>query len=215
MEPVSKKRVFAYFDGSNFYHHLKENYGVKNINFYEISNQVLDPSVESLQQIKYYNSPINQQDDPAGYAKQLKFFGRLRSTPLVQVLLGNLRKRPLNKININCLNCGFQRAESIQCPVCKKLIDVRNCFRYSEKGVDVQLAIDLLLDAMNNKYDVAFLFSSDADFVPAIHHIVKKLKKDVMYCHFPKPRTDALRIACSESRQITQDMVDKAVIDTF
>ena len=209
-----KKRVYVYFDGSNFYHHLKDNYGIRKLDFYEIANQILDSANESLQQIKYYNSPVSQQDDPVAYANQNRFFAKLRSNPLIKVFLGNLRKRPLKKINMNCPKCGYQQANAIQCPVCKAPIDVMSCFKYSEKGVDVKLAVDILLDALNNKYDVAFLFSSDADFVPAIDHVIKKLKKDVIYCHFPKPRTDALRIACSDSRLITKEMIDASEIQT-
>ncbi|MCA9501887.1 MAG: NYN domain-containing protein [Myxococcales bacterium] len=37
-----------------------------------------------------------------------------------------------------------------------------------EKGVDVMIAVDLVLGAVNDVYDVAYLLSADADFVPAI-----------------------------------------------
>lgn len=37
-----------------------------------------------------------------------------------------------------------------------------------EKGVDVMLAADLILDAVYEKYDDAYVFSSDTDLVPAI-----------------------------------------------
>ena len=37
-----------------------------------------------------------------------------------------------------------------------------------EKGVDVRLAVDMIMDAYSNRYDDAILLSGDGDFVPAI-----------------------------------------------
>jgi uncharacterized LabA/DUF88 family protein len=48
--------------------------------------------------------------------------------------------------------------------------------RLVEKGVDVALAIDLLALAWEGAYDVAIVFSGDADFVGAIEHVMKKGK---------------------------------------
>ena len=47
----------------------------------------------------------------------------------------------------------------------------------TEKGVDVKLAIDLLINAYNNNYDIAILISNDADFIPAIEEVQKLNKK--------------------------------------
>ena len=41
---VDKKRVIAYYNGSNFYHALKSNYGITNVNFLEITNQTIEES---------------------------------------------------------------------------------------------------------------------------------------------------------------------------
>lgn len=42
---------------------------------------------------------------------------------------------------------------------------------YHEKGVDVNIAVDLLVGAYENYYDTALLISSDTDLVPAIQRI--------------------------------------------
>ena len=116
----------------------------------------------------------------------------------------------LNKIHINCPVCGHQKADCLKCPKCGKDIDINRCFKHTEKGVDVKLAINMLLDALNDNYDAAFLFSADADYVPAIKHIIKKLKKDVVYCYFPGNRTVELMQTCSGKRLITLEMVEKS-----
>lgn len=52
-----------------------------------------------------------------------------------------------------------------------------------EKGVDVQMAIDLVIGAVENLYDIALIVSSDTDLIPAIKYI--KLKgKTVEYVGF-------------------------------
>lgn len=45
-----------------------------------------------------------------------------------------------------------------------------------EKGVDVQLAIDLVIGAVENCYDIAIIVSSDTDLIPAIRYIKSKGK---------------------------------------
>lgn len=46
-----------------------------------------------------------------------------------------------------------------------------------EKGVDVQIAIDLVIGAVENLYDTAIVVSSDTDLIPAIKYIRSKGKK--------------------------------------
>jgi len=48
-----------------------------------------------------------------------------------------------------------------------------------EKGVDVLIAVDLVRLAAENKYDVAILFSGDADLVPAIETVQEVYHKEV------------------------------------
>lgn len=207
---AEKKKVIAYYDGSNFYHHCIENYGIKGLNFFDLTNRILDLAKEDLIQIKYFNCPVNQQEDSQKYADQQRFFNSIRRTPLTQLLFGKLVKRYLKKININCPTCGHQRADGINCPQCRRELELRRIFKYTEKGVDVKLATHLLLDGITNKYDMALLFSSDADYCPAIKHIVRVLGKEVVYCHFPIPKTSELMQVCSDNRLITKEVIEEA-----
>lgn len=45
---------------------------------------------------------------------------------------------------------------------------VRGGDKPREKGIDVQLAVDLVLGAVQDEYDVAVVFSGDSDLLPAI-----------------------------------------------
>lgn len=209
---MAKKRVHAYFDGSNFYHLANKNYGISKIKFDVFTNQLLKINSEKLTKIQYFTAPVNQQESPEAYSGQQKFFHNLRNTSLMDLHLGKLVRRKLNKINVVCSKCGTQKSESLNCPKCDKTIDLKNTYKSTEKGVDVHLATNLLLDAITDKYDLALLFSGDADFCPAINHIIKKLGKEVVFCHFPTPKTNELIQCCSESRLITKEMIKKSLL---
>jgi len=56
-----------------------------------------------------------------------------------------------------------------------------------EKGIDVKLATDLIVGAIDNKYDTAVIVSSDTDLVPAIDWIRNRMKKRVEYVGFSIP----------------------------
>ena len=56
--------------------------------------------------------------------------------------------------------------------------------RSREKGIDVKLAADLIIGAMDDKYDSAILVSSDTDLVPAIDIVRHRFKKKVGYIGF-------------------------------
>lgn len=66
-----------------------------------------------------------------------------------------------------------------------------------EKGVDVKLAVDLVLSAYERDYDIAILVSNDADFVPAII-AAQKLGKRIKHISFPKRASYHLMQACDE-----------------
>ena len=173
---------------------------------------MINIDAEELKRIRYFVAPVNQQECPEMYSKQQKFFAILRKTPLLDITFGKLVSRPLNKININCPGCGIQSAEELQCPECSNKVKLNNTFKTTEKGVDVSLAIHLLLDALSNKYDMALLFSSDADFCPSIKYILKELGKEVIYCRFPNLRTSELIRCCSETRVVSRDIVESSAV---
>lgn len=71
----------------------------------------------------------------------------------------------------------------------------------AEKGVDVKLAVDLVVNAYKNNYDIAVLVSNDADFIPAIQEVIN-LGKEVYYVGFPKMKSYHLNKVCSKTIKI-------------
>ena len=71
----------------------------------------------------------------------------------------------------------------------------------AEKGVDVKLAVDLVVNAYKDKYDIAILVSNDADFIPAIQEALN-LNKEVYYVGFPKMKSYHLNKVCSKTIKV-------------
>ena len=66
-----------------------------------------------------------------------------------------------------------------------------------QKGVDVDLATDMVMFACRNYYDTAILVSGDGDFIPAVEK-VKDMGKRVEVACFENTINDGLRITADE-----------------
>ena len=75
---------------------------------------------------------------------------------------------------------------------------------YHEKGVDVKLAVDLLVGAYDNLYDTAIVVSSDTDLIPAMLK-VKHLGKSVEYIGFAHQPSLAMTRHATLSRFMIRD----------
>ena len=104
-----------------------------------------------LIKINYYIAPLNQKTHPKQYLEQQKFFDGLNKIDKLNIILGRLEKR-------------------------KRDGEVF----YVEKASDVNLALDLVLDAEKEIYDEAYLISNDGDFSGAVK-AVKDFGKIVVY----------------------------------
>ena len=70
---------------------------------------------------------------------------------------------------------------------------------HHEKGVDVRLAVEMIKFARENKYDIAYLVSSDTDFVVAIEEI-QAFGKKVQYVGIPKGQSYGLSSVADDVR---------------
>ncbi len=73
-----------------------------------------------------------------------------------------------------------------------------------EKGVDVQIAVDILVAAYENLCDRIYLVSSDTDLIPAIQKAQEK-GKSVIYVGFSHQVSKALVSSCKETQTLTED----------
>ena len=106
---------------------------------------------KELIKINYYIAPLNQKTHPKQYLEQQKFFDELRKIDKLNIILGRLEKRKRDG----------------------KIF-------YVEKASDVNLALDLVLDAEKGIYNEAYLISNDGDFSGAVK-AVKNFEKKIIY----------------------------------
>lgn len=89
----------------------------------------------------------------------------------------------------------------------KKGYLMKNDGIYHEKGVDVQLAIDIVIGAYDDIYDTAIVISSDTDLIPAIKK-VKSLGKKIEYIGFAHQPSLAMVAHATLSRLIFKEELE-------
>ena len=108
-------------------------------------------------------------------SRQNKFFSELKKENW-QLRTNKLKTR-IEKIIVDARMQNYEKLKSINI---QEIVYERK----REKGIDVMLAIDLIVGAVEDIYDMAIIVSSDADLLPAIEWIRKTKNKQVMYVGF-------------------------------
>lgn len=170
----SSTRVIVLIDGSNFYHRLEE-IGVYN-------------------QLKF------------DYYQFANHLSRGRKIVWRNYYVGVVRARPDDKKaqelrrNQQKLFATLRKAEfSLYFGYLLK-----SDKKYHEKGVDVNIAVDLLVGAYEDQYDTAILVSSDTDLLPVILK-VRQLGKKVEYVGFGHKPSLAMIANCDFSKLLDKE----------
>lgn len=80
--------------------------------------------------------------------------------------------------------------------------------KFFEKGVDVRLAVDIVILAQAKKYDAAIIISSDTDLIPAMQ-AAQRMKREIVHVGFEhQPSLSLIRYA-NRSRLITRSEAEK------
>jgi len=79
---------------------------------------------------------------------------------------------------------------------------------YHEKGVDVQIAVNLLIGAYENLYDTAILVSSDTDLIPALAK-ARSMKKKIEYIGFSHKPSYGLITHSDIRRLLTKEDIEQ------
>jgi uncharacterized LabA/DUF88 family protein len=104
-----------------------------------------------LVKINYYIAPVGL-NKPEMYAEQQRFLEKLKKIDKLRIIFGRLEKRKRD-------------GETY----------------FVEKATDVNLALDIVLDAQANEYDEALLISNDGDFSGAVKAATRRFSKKVAY----------------------------------
>jgi len=79
---------------------------------------------------------------------------------------------------------------------------------YHEKGVDVRLAVEMIRFARQNKYEIAYILSSDTDLVPAIEE-VQSIGKEVQYIGISKGQSFGLSKTANDVRLLRLEEIEQ------
>ena len=147
-------RACFYIDGFNIYHAVDDlgEQTLKWLNMRALAEALIRPQSETIAAVYYFSAFADFLPDAKKRHEQ--YIAALQAAG-VQVVLGNFKKKQLHAW---CDGPGHPR---------KKII--RDS--HEEKESDVNLALYLLRDAYEDRYDIAYVISSDSDLVPAMRMV--------------------------------------------
>ena len=160
-------RVTFYVDGFNFYYGLRTKKRTDRnwqlaywIDTVKLFGQFLSPN-QTLEKVIYFTaSPLNKDKNN----RQGAFLNA---------------NKLLNENKFEIVR-GMYLKKIVECPSCKYAIS-----RPEEKKTDVNLAIRMISDCVDDKTDVVVLVSGDSDLLPPIEFIQKKYSQKKIRIYFP------------------------------
>ena len=172
------KKVLVQFDGSNFYNKVKKISPQTHLTNFDYAGLAQSLVKGSDPHIIYYVGEIRQYE---GNRKSETLYANQ------QKLFTNLRNQNIEiKLGYLLMSDG----------------------KFHEKGVDVQIAVDIVRGAIKNEYNKCYLMSSDTDLLPAIK-TAKEEKRKIIYVGFENSISRALQKNCSSYLILKKDQILK------
>jgi len=137
-------RVIAFIDGFNVYHSLL-NSGCQNLkwlNYRGLAEAFIAPSRERLVKVFYFTAIVPWDSKKAA---RHRLFIRAQSIYGVETVIGKFKE-----VTRKCRECG------------------RGYKTFEEKETDVNIAVTMLLEAVNDTFDKALLFCGDSDLIAGV-----------------------------------------------
>ncbi len=161
-----KEKVIVYVDGFNMYFGILEAgfLNCKWLNISKLVNNLLQVNQELIE-IKYFTSRVS--NNPEKQKRQTTYIEALES------------------IGIK-IYYGHYQNDATECRQCGNIWPT-----FHEKMTDVNIATQMLIDAYQDRYDMAMLISGDSDLVPPIKAIHELFKHKRVFVAFPPKRHNA------------------------
>jgi len=163
MGTLKNERVTVYVDGFNLYFGMMEggfSY-CRWLNVKALAQNLLQPH-QQLTEVKYFTARVA--NNPDKQKRQNTYLEALYEAG-VKIFYGQYQMN-----NLECFRCGHV------------WIDAK------EKMTDVNIATHLLVDAYQDKYDMAMLISGDSDLVPPIKAVHENFPAKRVFVAFPPKR---------------------------
>jgi len=179
-------RVCILIDGSNFYHLVLKKFGLKEtqFDFEKFAGFLANGREISDTGKRFYTGTVSEKEGDIRTKKAMA-----KQTSLFTVLKNNHWEIKTSKL----------RTRKERIPIDDRVVDYEKFLKFGikkviyerlrEKGIDVKLATDLIVGAVDNQYDTAILVSSDSDLNPAIDWVRYRYrkKKKIEYIGFSIP----------------------------
>jgi len=175
------KRISVYIDGANFYGGLtsiNKRFSDTKFDFENYVRYLVGK--DDLVGVCYYNALVKKKINEKIWGKQKDFFDRLRKIPKCKVSLCTRKSR------LNILGEEY----------------------HTIKGDDILLALDMIEDCYNNKFDKAILISGDGDFTELLKRIKNK-EKEIEVCYFKDCVSSILLKQADKTRLINRKIANK------
>jgi len=176
-----KKKVCIYIDGANFYGGLtsiNKKFTDTKFDFEKYIKFLI--SKDELVHINYYNALVKKKVNERVWNKQINMFNRMRKIKKYRVTLCTRKSR------LNILGEEY----------------------HTIKGDDLSLALDVIEDCYNFKFDKLILISGDGDFADLINR-VKRIGKEVEICYFEGCASKSLLKKAETLKIINKKVVNK------
>lgn len=162
----------VYIDGFNLYFGLKAR-GWRR--YYWLDPQALATNLlkpdQRLEMVKYFTARISSSpSDPAKHKRQATWLEAIETLQNTKVFYGHYLSKPQQ-----CLKCGAKWTA------------------HEEKMTDVNIAVEMLRDAYDDKFDTALVISADSDLAPPVEAVRKK---------FPNKRVIVVRPPERQSKKL-------------
>ena len=153
----------VYVDAFNLYYGCLKNTPYRWLNLAELCRLMLPK--DTINQIKYFTAKVSARpNDPSQPVRQQTYLRALQTIPNLSIIYGQFKTGPVWMPLAN--------PQSGKSPYVEVL-------RTTEKGSDVNLASNLLIDGIRNDYDVAIVISNDSDLLEPIKFVISDMGKKV------------------------------------
>jgi len=156
-------KTIVYVDGFNLYYGSVKNTPYKWLNIHRMCELLLPKN--QIVGIKYFTAKVfSRKNDPQKHIRQQVYLRALETLPNFEIIYGHYSEHP-----------KWMRLANPQ-PGQPKFTQV---IRTEEKGSDVNLAVHLLFDGYQGKYELAALVTNDSDLLSAIEIVQNHMELKV------------------------------------